>query len=80
MEKFYYYGRFKNRNKKVAQSNVAQMNKVIRFRASEELNNKLNNLAEELGQNISKVSRDIMENFFLDLEQTEWQKEIAEWK
>jgi len=77
MENFHYYGRFKRDKSSVKQNNVRQKYPSLNIRLSEELLDKIKSLARELKQTESKVTRDILENFFLDRDKIEWEKEVA---
>jgi predicted DNA-binding protein len=78
MENFYKYKTNKAASENVIQKNVLQ--KTLQVRIGNQNYCKLNEIAEDLNQPLSKVVRDIIESFILDLEQESWQKEIAEWK
>lgn len=80
MEFTHYYGRHKRENGLVLPMNVIQKGKTFQFRADNELGTKIQNLAKELNQTDSKVIKDILNDFFLDKENIEWQKEVEGWK
>ena len=77
MEKFYKYRTNKPQVQGVVQSNVLQ--KRLEVRIDQETYCQLTEIAEELDQKLSKVVRDIINSFLLDLEQERWQKEVEEW-
>ena len=77
MEKFYKYRTNKPQVQGVVQSNVLQ--KRLEVRIDQETYCQLTEMAEELDQKLSKVVRDIINSFLLDLEQERWQKEVEEW-
>lgn len=64
-ENFIYYGKHKHKNNLVLPSNVIQ-SKTLQVRMDTELYSNLENLARELNQTVSKVTKDILEDFFLD--------------
>lgn len=80
MEFTHYYGKHKRETGLVIPTNVIQKGKTFQFRANNELGTKIQNLAEELNQTDSKVIKDILNDFFLDRENIEWQKEVESWK
>ena len=64
-ENFIYYGKHKHKNNLVLPSNVIQ-SKTLQVRMDTELYSNLENLAREFNQTVSKVTKDILEDFFLD--------------
>jgi hypothetical protein len=76
----HYYGRHK---RNVLQNNVVQKSsnkqKTLQIRIDEELYNKIKHLSANLKQPESKVARDILINFFLDIAAAEWQNETQNW-
>lgn len=64
----------------VIPTNVIQKGKTFQFRADNELETKIQNLAKELNQTDSKVIKDILNDFFLDKENIDWQKEVEGWE
>ena len=77
MEKFYKYRTNKPTSQNVVNQNVLQ--KRLEVRIDDQTYCKLTEIAEELNHKLSKVVRDIINDFILDLEQTKWQKEVEEW-
>ena len=78
-----YYKRYshysKGENACGSQSNVTQTkDRIIKFRCGDELYNKYEGLAKELGQSLSKVVRDVSEDFFLDKELIEQKKDVED--
>jgi len=59
-------------------TNIVLQEKTFQFRANGELTKKILDLSKELSQSGSKVIKDILEDFFLDYEKIEWQKEVVE--
>jgi len=80
LEFTHYYGKHKRHSNYVLQSDVIQKGKTFQFRADNELETKIQNLAKELNQTDSKVIKDILNDFFLDKENIDWQKEVEGWK
>ncbi len=78
MYEFYPFWKKKRRkNTCVPQNNVSQTkDRIIKFRCDDELFCKHEELAKELGQSISKVARDISEDFFLDKELIEQKENV----
>jgi predicted DNA-binding protein len=76
----YYYGKHKRKNNLVLPTNVEQKGSSYHFRADKELSNKINALSKELNQGVSKVIKDILNDFFLDREKISWQKEVEEYE
>jgi hypothetical protein len=64
-ENFIYYGKHKHKNYLVIRNDVTQ-NKTLNVRMDAELYSEIENLAKELNQTVSKVTKDILEDFFLD--------------
>jgi len=53
---------------------------TIRFDDDPELYRDVLKLSSELSQAKTKVIKDILNDFFIDRNQIEWEKETAEWK
>jgi len=64
-ENFIYYGKHKHKNYLATRNDVTQ-SKTLNVRMDAELYSEIENLAKELNQTVSKVTKDILEDFFLD--------------
>ena len=78
-EKFIYYGKHKRRSNYVLHQEVEHKGESFHFRADGELSKKIKTLSKELDHSVSKVIKDILNDFFLDREQIAWQKEVSEY-
>lgn len=75
----HYYGKHNRQSVCVIQTNVLQKNgKTLQIRINNELNDNLESLAKELNQNPSKVARDILEDFFLELKLKEQKEDVED--
>ena len=66
MEFIGYYGKHKRRSNYVLQKDVEQKGESFHFRADADLSKNIKDLSKELDHSISKVIKDILEDFFLD--------------
>jgi hypothetical protein len=64
-ENFRYYGKHRHKNHLAIRNDVIQ-SKTLQVRLDAELYSDIGNLAKELNQTVSKVTKDILEDFFLD--------------
>lgn len=74
----HYYGRHKQYKTNVLKKDVIRKGKTLQIRINAELEKDLVELAKELGQNESKVARDILTDFFLEKHTRDWEKEVKE--
>ena len=65
MDFTHYYGKHRHKNNLVLPTNVLQ-SKTLQVRMDTELYSNIESLAKELNQTVSKVTKDILEDFFLD--------------
>lgn len=79
MEFTHYYGKHRRDNISVAHFFVLQKTKDLHVRVDGELEKDLEELADELKQDKSKVARDILTDFFLEKHKKEWEKEVKDW-
>ena len=61
-----YYGKHKRRSNYVLHSSVEQKGESFHFRADYELSKNIKDLSKELDHSVSKIIKDILEDFFLD--------------
>lgn len=71
-----YYGKYKRKNNLVLPNIVIQKSKTLQVRMDNELYSNVENLAKELNQTVSKVTKDILEDFFLDQKLKQQQFEL----
>ncbi len=78
MEDFYVFKTKKKRSNYVLQNSVEQKGESFHFRADFELTENINGLAKELNQTVSKIIKDILEDFFLEQKLREQKFEISD--
>jgi len=81
MYDFYQYKQKKRHSQtSVIQTDISHFKtKTIHIRVDKQLDKNLEDLAAELGQDKSKVARDILTDHFLEENHKAWLKEVAEW-
>lgn len=77
MEFTHYYGKHKRKNNLVI-PNIVLQSKTLQVRMDSELYSNIKNLGKELNQNVSKVTKDILEDFFLERKLLQQKYEIED--
>ena len=78
MEFIGYYGKHKRRSNYVLQKDVEQKGEPFHFRADAELTKSIKDLSKELDHSVSKVIKDILDDFFLDRKLTQQKYELED--
>lgn len=76
MENFYVYQTKKKRSNYILQNNVELKGEVFHFRTDYELAANIKELAKELNHSVSKVIKDILEDFFLERKLKEQKEDV----
>ena len=80
MEFTHYYGKYKQKNTCVAQSNVAQnKTNVLRARMDNNLYNKIKEKCLETGKGEGELTRLLWMDYFKKIENKAWQEETKDW-
>lgn len=81
MEFFKYKNKSRAKNTSVIQNDVSHFKtKIIHIRVDKQLDKNLDERAAQLGEDKSKVARDILTDHFLEENYKAWQKEVKGWQ